>query len=112
MNNQKTIFSKIIDREIPAAILYEDDRCVVIEDIEPAAAIHLLIIPKKPIRNLSATTVADQQLLGHLLMVASNMAKQQGCADNFKILINNGKNAGQTVFHLHLHLLSTAIKLK
>ena len=107
----KTIFEKIIQGEIPSDILFEDEQCIVINDIAPAANIHLLIIPKQKVKNISACKRHHQSLLGHLLLVAGQMAQQRGCADNFKVIINNGEQAGQTVFHLHLHLLSGNIAL-
>ncbi len=102
----KTLFSRIIDRELPADILYEDDVCVAIKDIHPQAPVHVLIIPRKPIVNLSHAEPGDQAILGHLMLAAGEVARQLGVADAFRIMINNGQNAGQTVFHLHLHLLA------
>ena len=102
----KTIFEKIIDRELPSKIFYEDDRCIAIEDISPKAPIHILIIPKKPIKMLSKASAADQDLLGHLMIVAKQISEELNVQDAFNILINNGAEAGQTVFHLHIHLLA------
>tara|TARA_Y100000817_G_C16665762_1_gene459219 strand:+ start:410 stop:754 length:345 start_codon:yes stop_codon:yes gene_type:complete len=102
----KTIFEKIIDRELPANIIFEDDECIVIEDISPKAPIHLLIIPKKPIKKLSEAEKEDKVLLGHLMMVIKDVSKKLNIDDAFNIVINNGEKAGQTVFHLHLHLLA------
>ena len=102
----KTIFEKIIDRELPSNIIYEDDKCIAIEDIAPKAPIHILIIPKKPIQKLSESKKSDQDLLGHLMMVVNKVAEQLNVEDAFNVVINNGKKAGQTVFHLHIHLLA------
>ena len=102
----KTIFEKIIDRELPSNIFYEDDLCIAIEDIAPKAPIHVLIIPKKPIQKLSEAKKTDQALLGHLMMVVKKVAEELNVQDAFNIIINNGEKAGQTVFHLHIHLLA------
>ena len=104
----KTIFEKIIDRELPSKIIYEDDRCIAIEDIAPKAPIHILIIPKKPIQMLSEVKKSDQDLLGHLMMVVKKVAEQMDVQNAFNVVINNGEKAGQTVFHLHIHLLAGA----
>jgi histidine triad (HIT) family protein len=100
-----TIFSKIIRGEIPTPRVYEDEHCIAIRDIHPRAPVHLLVIPKKAIPRLVDTQAEDQALLGHLLLVARQLAKDHGVADSFRLLINNGEGAGQTVFHLHLHIL-------
>ena len=102
----KTIFSKIIDGEIPSEFLYQDDLCVCIRDIAPQAPTHLLIIPRKPIATLAAASSKDQALLGHLLLKAGDIARQLGVGEAFRLVINNGAGAGQTVFHLHIHLLA------
>ena len=102
----KTIFEKIIDRELPANIVFEDDKCIFIEDKFPKAPIHLLIIPKKPIKKLSEAENEDKDLLGHLMMVIKDVSEKLNIDDAFNIVINNGEKAGQTVFHLHLHLLA------
>ena len=101
-----TLFEKIINREIPAEIIYEDDISIVIEDINPQAPTHLLIIPKKVIPKLSDASTEDQDILGHLMLVAGKIAKQLELDETFRLVINNGAKAGQSVFHLHLHLLS------
>jgi len=101
-----TLFEKIIAREIPANIEYEDDLSIVIHDINPQAPIHLLIIPKKPIPKVSDSAVEDKDLLGHLLLVAKKVAEEKDIVDNFRLVVNNGAKAGQTVFHIHIHLLS------
>ncbi len=102
----KTLFEKIIDREIPADIIFEDELSIVIKDISPQAPTHLLIIPKKVIPKLSDSTTEDQSILGHLMLVAGQIADQLGLDDTFRLVVNNGAKAGQSVFHLHLHLLS------
>ncbi|MAS82190.1 MAG: histidine triad nucleotide-binding protein [Legionellales bacterium] len=102
----ETLFSKIINREIPADIVYEDDLCLAFRDIEPQAPVHILLIPKKSIVKISEATETDQSLLGHLLLKAGDIAKEQGYADTFRLVVNNGNGAGQTVFHLHIHILA------
>ncbi|MDC1082085.1 histidine triad nucleotide-binding protein [Gammaproteobacteria bacterium] len=103
---EATLFEKIIDREIPADILYEDELSIVIKDISPQAPTHLLIIPKKVIPKLSDATDEDQNILGHLMLVAGKIAEQLELDETFRLVVNNGAKAGQSVFHLHLHLLS------
>jgi Diadenosine tetraphosphate (Ap4A) hydrolase and other HIT family hydrolases len=103
---EKTIFSKIIDGEIPSEFIYQDEICVCIRDIAPQAPTHLLIIPRKPIAMLADATPEDQAILGHLLLKAGDIARQLGVSEAFRLVINNGAGAGQTVFHLHLHLLA------
>jgi len=100
----ETIFSKIIKREIPATIIYEDDLALAFRDVNPQAPVHFLVIPKQPIVNLSESTAEDQALLGHLLLVASKVAAQEGL-QSFRLVTNNGAEAGQSVFHLHFHVL-------
>jgi histidine triad (HIT) family protein len=102
----ETLFNKIINKDIPADIVYEDKRSIVIKDINPQAPIHLLIIPKKTITMLSLASEDDREILGHLMLVAGKVSKMLELDDTFNIVINNGANAGQTIFHLHLHLLS------
>lgn len=100
-----TIFSKIINREMDADIVFEDDQCLAFRDINPQAPMHILLIPKKPIAKLADADQSDQVLLGHLMLVAGDIARAQGYGDAFRLVTNNGENAQQTVFHLHLHLL-------
>jgi histidine triad (HIT) family protein len=101
-----SIFSKIIAREIPARIAYEDDLCVAFHDIDAKAPVHILVIPRKEIPRLAEAEPADEQLLGHLLMVARRLAEKEGLRDSgFRIVINNGRDGGETVPHLHVHLL-------
>ena len=100
-----TIFSKIIRREIPAKIVYEDDLCLAFHDIKPQAPIHVLLIPKREIASLSATSGEDAPLLWHMLSVARQLAADLGLTNGFRIVINNGSDGGQSVDHLHFHLL-------
>jgi histidine triad (HIT) family protein len=102
----KTLFQMIIDREIPARIEFEDDRCIVIHDIKPEAPVHLLIIPKKAIARVEEATAADEALLGHLLLVAAQVAKKLSLVKGFRLVINNGPDAGEGVPHVHVHLLA------
>ena len=103
---QDTIFSKIIRREIPADIVYEDDLCLGFRDITPQAPTHILVIPKKPIPKLSDAQPEDKALLGLLLYAVSEIAKEQKLGNGYRTVINTGEEGGQTVFHLHLHLLA------
>jgi histidine triad (HIT) family protein len=101
-----TIFGKIVRREIPADIVYEDDLCLAFRDINPQAPTHVLIIPKKEIPRLSDAEDVDEALLGHLLLSANRVARQLGVADAFRLVVNNGAEVGQSVCHLHLHILA------
>jgi histidine triad (HIT) family protein len=101
-----TIFSKIVRREIPAQIVYEDELCLTFRDINPQAPTHVLLIPKKEIPRLVDAKPEDQALLGHLLLAANKIAQQLGVADAYRLVINNGEDAGQSVFHIHFHLLA------
>ena len=100
-----TLFSKIIDREIPADIVYEDDDCLAFRDINPQAPVHVLLIPKKPIARLADAEAGDQALLGHLMLKAAELARQLEVGDAFRVVVNSGEGVGQSVFHLHLHIL-------
>ena len=102
----KTLFEKIIDREIPASIVYEDDLCLAFKDINPGAPVHILLIPKKPIPRLCDAVAEDQQLLGHMMLKATAIAKEQGYGEAYRLVVNNGADAGQSVFHLHLHIIA------
>jgi histidine triad (HIT) family protein len=102
----KTIFEKIIAREIPAKIEYEDELCVVLHDIQPQAPVHLLIVPKRVIPRIELATPADQAILGHLLLVAGKMATALGLTNGFRLVVNNGPDASESVPHLHVHLLA------
>src|SRR5215216_5687848 len=102
----KTIFQKIIAREIPAKIEHEDDECIVLHDIQPQAPVHLLIIPKKVISRLADAACADQATLGHLLLTGAAMARKLNLERGFRLVINNGPDASESVPHLHVHLLA------
>jgi histidine triad (HIT) family protein len=101
----ETIFSKIIRREIPADIVYEDDLALAFKDVAPQAPVHILVIPKKPIPQLAAAESEDNDLMGHLLLTAKRVAQQVGLDNGYRIVINNGHDGGQTVNHIHLHIL-------
>ncbi|XP_047494523.1 uncharacterized HIT-like protein Synpcc7942_1390 isoform X3 [Penaeus chinensis] len=103
--HQPTIFDKIIDKSIPAEIVYEDDKCLAFRDISPQAPTHILVIPKKRLAMLSDATEEDNSLLGHLLLTANKVAAQEKLDNGFRIVINNGKDGAQSVYHLHLHIL-------
>merc|ERR1712189_163346 len=100
-----TIFAKIIRKEIPSEFLYEDDKVVVIKDVNPVAPVHLLVLPKKPISQLSQAEECDEQLLGHMLLTAKKVAAEQGLSNGFRIVINDGKDGAQSVYHLHIHVM-------
>ena len=101
-----TIFKKIIDKEIPADIVYEDDLCLAFRDIDPKAPTHILIIPKKEIPSMAEASQDDEGLLGHLLITASRIAKDQGISDSgYRLVANTNNEGGQEVYHLHIHLL-------
>ena len=100
-----TIFAKIVNKEIPADIVYEDELCLAFRDISPQAPLHVLLVPKKPIEKLADAGAEDQAVLGHMLLKAPHIARQQGHSD-FRVVVNNGAKVGQTVFHLHLHILA------
>ena len=102
----ETLFSKIIAREIPADLVYEDDLCVAFRDINPQAPTHILVVPKQPVPRLTDAGEEQRDMLGHLLLAVKRIAEQEGVANAFRVVINNGEKAGQTVFHLHLHLLA------
>jgi histidine triad (HIT) family protein len=102
----KNVFQKIIDREIPADIVYEDDVVVAFRDINPKAPVHVLIIPKKPIPRLAEAGPADHAILGHLLLKAAEVAAQLGLKETgYRLVFNNGPNAGEAVPHLHCHIM-------
>jgi histidine triad (HIT) family protein len=101
----ETVFSKIIRREIPADIVYEDDLALAFNDINPQAPTHILVIPRQPIPRISEASDDDQALLGHLLLTAKRVAEQVGLEKGYRVVINNGNDGGQTVDHLHLHIL-------
>ena len=103
--SEKTIFRRIIDKEIPARIVYEDDHCLAFQDTNPQAPTHVLLIPKKEIHSLAELETQDQMLLGHLLLVVRKLAEQLGLSGGYRLVVNCGPQAGQTVDHLHLHIL-------
>jgi histidine triad (HIT) family protein len=103
--SEKTIFKRIIDKEIPAKIVYEDELCLAFHDISPQAPTHVLIIPKQEIESVAHLTTADQALAGHLLLVAGKVAEQLGLSGGYRVVANCGPDGGQSVDHLHLHLL-------
>ena len=103
----KTLFQRIADREIPADIIYEDEICFCFRDINPQAPVHLLIVPCKPIARIAEAESGDQDVLGHLLMTAQHVARQEGFIENgFRTIINNGPDGGEEVPHLHVHILA------
>ena len=101
----ESIFEKIINRDIPAEIIFEDEICIVIRDIEPQAPVHCLIIPKKKIERISLSKDSDQTTLGHLLLIARKIATDEKLDSGFRIIINNGHEGGESVPHLHVHLM-------
>lgn len=100
-----TIFQKIIAREIPASIVYEDEHCLAFRDVRPQAPTHVLLIPKKEIASLTAICSEDQTLLGHLWLTIPKIAEQERLTDGYRVVINNGRDGGQTVDHIHFHIL-------
>ncbi|XP_053313964.1 adenosine 5'-monophosphoramidase HINT2 [Spea bombifrons] len=100
-----TIFSRIIEKSLPADIIYEDDKCLAFRDVAPQAPVHFLVIPKTPIPRISQVTAGDTELLGHLMLIASRMAQQEGLTDGYRIVINDGRQGAQSVYHLHLHVI-------
>ncbi|UBF27331.1 histidine triad nucleotide-binding protein [Kovacikia minuta CCNUW1] len=101
----ETIFSKIIRKEIPADIVYEDNLAIAFRDVNPQAPVHILVIPKQPIAQLSDAESKDHALMGHLLLTAKRVAEQEGLTNGYRLVINTGSDGGQTVYHLHLHIL-------
>ncbi len=103
---EKTLFQKIADREIPAQIVYEDDRCVAFRDISPAAPVHILLVPRKPVTSLAAAGAEDAELLAHLMLKVGDIARAEGIAEGgFRTVLNTGADGGQTVPHLHIHIM-------
>ena len=100
-----SIFTKIKNKEIPGNIIYEDDKCFALEDINPQAPVHILIIPHKEIAKISDCTPEDKELLGHLLIVSKTIAQKYELENNYRLIINNGAGAGQSIFHIHVHLM-------
>jgi len=99
-----TIFGRMLRGEIPCDEVYSDEKCLAFRDIQPQAPVHVLVIPRKALASLDAAVAEDAELLGHLLLVAAKVARQQGLTD-FRTVINSGAKAGQTVFHLHVHVI-------
>ena len=99
-----TLFTRIITGELPGEIVYEDERCIALRDINPVAPTHILVIPREELPRLDEASKAHEALLGHLLLTAAQVAKQEGL-NGFRTVINNGAEAGQTVFHLHVHVI-------
>ena len=104
--SEETLFTRIINREIPADIVYEDEWCVAFRDINPGAPTHILVVPREPVVNVASAGPEHAELLGRVLLAAGEVARQQGIADDgYRLVLNNGEHAGQTVFHLHCHVL-------
>ena len=102
----KTLFQKIADREIPAQIVYEDEQLIAFRDIKPGAPVHILVVPRKPIPRIADAKDDDKAVLGHLLVKAAEIARQQGLGQSgFRLVLNNGPDAGESVPHLHCHIL-------
>ena len=102
----KTVFEKICDKEIPATLVFEDERCVAFRDISPQAPLHILVIPRKPVPRIGLAEEGDEALLGHLLLTAAKVARSEGLAESgYRLVINNGPDGGEAVPHLHIHLL-------
>jgi histidine triad (HIT) family protein len=100
-----TVFGLIIQGKIPCTKVFENERILAIEDIHPIAPVHILLIPKKPIQNLQALASEDLSLMGEVVQVAQQIAEEKGIADGYRLLTNSGADAGQTIFHLHFHLI-------
>lgn len=105
MTEQTTVFKRIIDGQLPADIVYQDDRCLAFRDIAPASPVHILVIPRKEIRSLADVSAEDTELLGHLLFTIARIAREQGLEDGYRVVTNIGRDGGQSVPHLHFHLL-------
>jgi len=100
-----TIFGKIINKEIPADIIYEDEQCVAFRDVNPQAPVHFLVVPRKPIPKLQDLDAEDEALIGYLHLVITRLVEQEGIADGYRVVVNSGSSAGQSVFQLHFHVL-------
>ncbi|MDO4221754.1 MAG: histidine triad nucleotide-binding protein [Akkermansia sp.] len=103
---EKTLFQKIADKEIPSDMVYEDEHCVAFRDISPSAPVHILLVPRKPLRDIASATAEDAALLSHLMLKVGEIARAQGIAENgFRTVLNTGEDGGQTVPHLHIHII-------
>lgn len=102
---EKTLFERIIAREIPATIVHEDERCVGFRDVNPQAPTHVLVVPRKPIPGIAAAAEEDREVLGHLLLIAAEIARREGLGQGYRLVINDGPHAGQSVDHLHVHVI-------
>ena len=103
---EKTLFQKIADKEIPAAMVYEDELCVAFRDITPVAPVHVLLVPRKPIPSIEAAAAEDAELMAHLMLKVGEIARAEGIAEGgFRTVMNTGAAAGQTVPHLHIHII-------
>ena len=105
MSETDTIFGKIARKEIPADVVYEDNLAIAFRDVNPQAPVHILVIPKQPIAKLADAESKDHALMGHLLLTAKRVADQVGLSNGYRLVINNGPDGGQTVYHLHIHIL-------
>jgi histidine triad (HIT) family protein len=104
--SEKTLFEKICDKEIPATTVHEDDRCVAFRDIAPHAPVHILVVPRKAVTRIGLAEADDGELLGHLMLVAAEVARAEGIATTgYRLVINNGRDGGEAVPHLHVHVL-------
>ncbi|MEO0480259.1 MAG: histidine triad nucleotide-binding protein [Planctomycetota bacterium] len=103
--DEQNVFAKILRGEIPSDRVYEDERCIAFRDVHPVAPVHVLVIPRDPLENLGASEDSQTELLGHLMRVAAKVAELEGIRDAFRVVTNHGADAGQSVFHLHLHVL-------
>lgn len=103
--SETSIFTKIIQRELPADIVYEDDRCIAFRDINPGAPVHLLVVPREPLDRIENMQPEQEAMVGHLMYVGAQVAKAEGLENGFRLVMNNGEDAGQAVFHIHLHVL-------
>ena len=99
------IFCKILDGDIPSNRVYEDEHCIAFHDVQPAAPVHLLVIPRKHISSLDALTPQDQELMGHIMTRIPEIARNQGLEQGYRTVVNTGEQGGQTVFHIHFHIL-------
>lgn len=106
MSDTRTVFRKIIDGDLPAEIVYQDEHCLAFRDVHPVAPLHILVIPRKEIRSIAEASAEDQSLLGHLLLVVQRVAREQGLENGYRVVTNIGAEGGQSVPHLHLHLLA------